>query len=103
MWLGRPSGPMKSRMAVAFAQGHHFQGGFAHRLDDDGDGAALHVEIGDGQRDSFAMLVDASHDEVSGACRARHVGRLHVPEEGCRTKLFSTSDEKHHTPSESTW
>ena len=58
----------------------------------------VRVEIGDGQRDSFATLVDASHDEVSGTRRTRHVGRFNVPEEGRRTKLLSTSDEKHHTP-----
>ena len=44
------------------------------------------------------MLVDASHDEVPGTRRPRHIRRIHVPEEGCRTELFPTSDEKHYTP-----
>src|ERR1035441_130372 len=44
------------------------------------------------------MLVDASHDKVSGTRRPRHIRRFHVPEEGCRTKLYPTTDEKHHTP-----
>src|ERR1019366_5142527 len=36
--------------------------------------------------------------KVTGTRRSRHVVRLYVPEECRRTKLFSTSDEKHHTP-----
>ena len=87
---------------VALAQPQHFKGGLAHRLDHHGDRAAFRVEICHGQRDALPMLVDASHDEVSGTCRPRHIRRFHVPEEGRRTKLFPTSDEKHHTPCEGT-
>ena len=83
---------------IALAQRHHLEGGFAHRLDHDGDGAARRVEIRHGQRDALAMLVDASHDEVSGTRGSRHIRRFHVPEEGRWTELFPTSDEKHHTP-----
>jgi hypothetical protein len=96
--LGNPKRPDEIEERVALAQGHHFKGGFAHGLDHHGDRAAIHVEIRDGERDAFAMLIDAGHDEVSGTCRARHIGRFHVPEEGRRTELLSTSDEKHHTP-----
>jgi hypothetical protein len=88
---------MKSR-SIALTQRHHFKGGFAHGLDHDGDRAAIRVKVRDGERDAFAVLIDAGHDEVTGTRRSRHVGRLYVPEEGCRTKLLSTSDEKHHTP-----
>jgi hypothetical protein len=83
---------------VALAQRQHFKRSFAHRLDHHGDRSVRHVEIRDGQRDPFPMLVNASHDKVSGACRSRHIRRFHVPEEGCRTELFPTTDEKHHTP-----
>ena len=83
---------------IAFAERHHFGGGFADRLDDDGDGAASRVEIGYGERNALAVLVDAGHDEVPGPRRARHIRRVHVPEEGRWTELFPTSDEKHHTP-----
>ena len=83
---------------VALAQRQHFKRGFAHGLDHDGDRAVRHVEIRHGQRDALPMLVDASHDKVSGTCRPRHIRRFHVPEEGCRTELFPTTDEKHHTP-----
>ncbi len=44
------------------------------------------------------MLVDTSHHKVPGTRRPRHIRRLYVPEESCRTKLFPTTDEKHHTP-----
>src|ERR1017187_3964961 len=146
MWLGKPSGPMKSRMVspsrkanisnvvlptawmttvtvplatlksatvsgmrspcssmqiedgIPLAQGQHFERGFPHRLDDYGDRAVGHIEIGHGQRDAFPMLVDASHHKVSGTCCSRHIRRFHVPEEGRRTELYSTADEKHHTP-----
>jgi hypothetical protein len=83
---------------VALAQRQHFKGGFAHRLDDYRDRAVGHVEIGHGQRDAFPMLVDASHDKVSGTRRPRHIRRFHVPEEGSWTELYPTTDEKHHTP-----
>src|ERR1035441_5041985 len=53
---------------IALAQGQHFERGFAHRLDDYGDRAVGHIEIGHGQRDAFPMLVDASHHKVSGTC-----------------------------------
>ena len=61
------------------------------------------VEIGDGERDAFAVLIDAGHDEVAGAGGARHVRRMHLPEEGCRTELFSVFDEKHNTSWKSIW
>ena len=83
---------------IALAQGQHLIRGFADGLYHDGDCSVRHIEIRDGQRDPFPMLVNASHDKVSGACRSRHIRRFHVPEEGCRTELFPTTDEKHHTP-----
>ena len=83
---------------VALAQSQHFKRSFAYGLHHYRDRAAFRVEIRHGQRDALAMLVDPSHYKVSGACRSRHIRRLHVPEEGCRTKLFPTIDEKHHTP-----
>src|ERR1017187_7381311 len=98
MWLGRPRGAMKSRMGLPSRKGHIFNRGFAHSLDDYGDRAVGPIEIGHGQRDAFPMLVDASHHKVSGTCCSRHIRRFHVPEEGRRTKLYSTADEKHHTP-----
>src|ERR1017187_8173915 len=98
IWLRRPSGPPKTRVGFPSGRANNFQGGFAHRLDDHGDRAVLRVEIGHGERDPFAMLVDASHHKVSGTCCARHIRRFHVPKEGRRTELYSTADEKHHTP-----
>ena len=50
------------------------------------------VEICNGQRDAFAMLVDASHDEVSGPRRPRHIRRVHVPEEGAGAELLPAKD-----------
>ena len=83
---------------VALAQRQHFKGSLTHRLNDHGNRAVGHVEIRHGQRYAFPMLVNASHDKVSGTCRPRHIRRFHVPEEGCRTELFPATDEKHHTP-----
>ena len=73
-------------------------GGFAHRLNDNRDGAHPYVEVCNSKRNSFSMLVDTSHDEMSGPCRPRHVRRVHVPEKGSGAELLSMSDEKHNTP-----
>ena len=98
MWLGSPSGPMKSRMASpsrsAIISKVVFPTAWITTVTVPRSG----VEIGYGQRNALAVLVDASHDEVPGTRRARHIRRFHVPEEGRRTELFPTSDEKHHTP-----
>ena len=94
----QPERPDEVEDRVALAQAHHFKGGLADRLDHHGDGAAVHIEIGHGERNAFAMLVDASHDKMSGTRRSRHIGRFHVPKEGRWTELFPTSDEKHYTP-----
>ena len=64
---------------VALAQRQHFKGGFTHRLDDDRNRPVGYVEIRHGQRYAFPMLVDASHDEVPGTRRSRHIRRLDVP------------------------
>jgi hypothetical protein len=44
------------------------------------------------------MLVEASHDEMSGTDCARDIRGLDVPEKGSRAELFPPSDEKHYTP-----
>jgi hypothetical protein len=54
-------------------------GRLANRLDDHRDGAAVHIEIGHSQRNALAMLIDASHDEVPGTRRSRHIRRFHIP------------------------
>ena len=95
---GEAEGSDEVEDGVALAEAHHLIGGFSNGLDDDGDGAGVDVEIGDGERNAFAMLVDTSHDEVTGTSGTRHVGRLDVPKKGRRTELFPTSDEKHNTP-----
>ena len=48
----------------------HF-GGLAHGLDHDGDGAGLAVIVGDGQRDTLAVLVQTKDDELSGEALLR--------------------------------
>ena len=86
--LGRPSGPMKSRMVVALAETEHLPSGFAYCLDDHGDGAALDVEIRNGERDALAPLIDAGHDEVPGLGGARHIRRLNLPQECTGAELL---------------
>src|ERR1035438_371806 len=109
MWLGKPSGPMKSRIVSPSRSANISKvvlptawtptlTGPAPPLDHHRDRPGPRVEICNGQRDPFPMLVNASHDKVSGTRRSRHIGRFHVPEEGCWTKLYPTTDEKHHTP-----
>jgi hypothetical protein len=97
MWLGSPSGPMKSRMKSPSRRGH-LDGGLADGLDDHGDRALAGIEVGHGERNALAMLVEASHDEMSGTDGARDIRRLDVPEKGSRAELFPPSDEKHYTP-----
>jgi hypothetical protein len=72
--------------------------GLADRLDHDGDGARLAIEIGNGERNAFAVLVDAGHDEVAGPGSACHVGCENVPKEGGWSELLPALDEKHNTP-----
>ena len=99
---GQPQRSDEIENRVAFAQAHHLEGRLAHRLDHHGHGALLRVEIRHGQRNSLATLIDASHDEMPGTCRPRHIRRFHVPKKGRGTKLFPASDEKHYTPWERT-
>jgi len=41
-------------------------GTFAHLLEDEGDGALLAVEIGDGQGDAFPLLNHTHDDKLAG-------------------------------------
>jgi hypothetical protein len=70
-------------------------GGFADGLNDYGDGAALHVEIGDREGDTLAVFIDARHDEVAGAGGTGHVGRAYFPKKCRGTELLSADDWVH--------
>ena len=50
---------------VAHVEVAKLRGGLAHRLKDQGDGALLHVFVGDGERDALPLLIDAKHDEIA--------------------------------------
>src|SRR5450756_1279259 len=50
---------------VAFAQCLQLPRRLANRLDDDGDGACLAVEIGDSERNPLPLLVNPQNDELS--------------------------------------
>src|SRR5450759_1517538 len=66
---------------VAFAQCLQMARRRADRLDDDGDGARLAVEIGDGERDPLPLFVDHQDDELSwlaGCGDRRSLDDLHV-------------------------
>jgi hypothetical protein len=64
--VGWPSGPATGGKGIALAPCAHLHGGLAHLLEDERDGAGLAVEVGDGQRDALAVLVDAHDDELPG-------------------------------------
>ena len=61
---------------VSFAE--FFQNGrrFSHDQIHNGDGAFFGIRIGDGQGKTFAMLVDAQHDEVSRPGRGGYLRRI---------------------------
>ena len=76
----------------------HFVRRLAERLDDHGDGAALAIIVGDGQRNALAALVETEHDEVARLRRLRDVGRVNLPEK-CRVgKTFPANDRIHSSP-----
>ena len=56
----------------------HLARGLADRLDDQRDRAALAVEVGDGQRDALAVLVEHDDDELPGPGGARHHRMAHL-------------------------
>jgi len=56
---------MKLLIRVALAQRLQMPRRRADRLDHDGDGACLAVEIGDGERDPLPLFVDHQDDELS--------------------------------------
>ena len=95
---GQPQRTDEIENEVALAQGGHLDGGFADGLDHHRDGTLAGIEIGHGERDAFTVLVEASHDEMSGTDGARDIGREYVPEKGRRTELFPPSGEKHEPP-----
>ncbi len=73
----------------------HLPCGLAQRLDDEGDGSLVAVEVGDGERDPLASLVQADHHEVSRLGRLRHVRREHLPQEGGVGKRVAADDRVH--------
>ena len=77
----------------------HLPRRLAERLDDHGDRALVAIEVGDGERDALAALVQAQHDEVPGLGGARDVGRAHLPEEGGLGECFAADDLVHVAPS----
>ena len=76
--------------------GHHLAGRLPERLDDHRDGALLAVEVGDGERDALAALVEAEHHEVAGLGRGGDVGGLDLPEEGRVGEGFAADDGVRH-------
>ena len=82
--------------AVAFlVMVAHLERGLAERLDHHGDGALVAVEIGHRQRNALAAFVQAQHDEMAGLRRVRHVGGLHLPQEGRVGERFAADDFVH--------
>ena len=77
----------------------HFQRRLAERLDHQGDRALVAIVIGDGERNAFAALAQAQHDEMPGLGGARHVGRAHLPEKRGLRECFAADDLVHVAPS----
>ena len=75
---GFPQGADKIQQGVPLLQGVEQQGGLAHLLEDDGDGAFLRVGAGDGQGNAFAGLVHPQDDELPGLGLAGDEGRLDI-------------------------
>ena len=73
----------------------HLAGGLAQRLHHDRDGAALAVEVGDGERNALAGLVQPQHDEMAGLRGLRDVRRIDFPQEGLLGELFASNDADH--------
>ena len=48
----------------------------AEHLKDHGDGATLTVEVGDGEGNTLAALMEPKHDEVTRLRRLRDIGRV---------------------------
>jgi len=73
----------------------HGAGGLAQGLHHHRDGAAPAVEVGHRQRDAFALLVQAQHDEMPGLGGRRHVGRMQLPQEGLVVERLAADDGGH--------
>ena len=73
----------------------HLAGGLAQRLHHDRDGAALAVEVGDGQWNALARFIEPEHDEMAGLRGLRDIRRIDFPQEGLLGKLFVANDADH--------
>ena len=95
MSLGRPERADEIQEVVALGEAHHLVGGLADRLDYHRDRAARGIEIGDGEGDALAVLVDAGHDEMAGTRGASHIGRAYFPKKRRGAELLSADDRVH--------
>ena len=73
----------------------HLPGRLAQRLDDDGDDAALAVEVGDRQRDALTALVQPGHDEMPRLRGAGDVGRQDIPAKRRLREELAANDGVH--------
>jgi hypothetical protein len=73
---------------IARLQISEFRGALAHALPDQSDGTPLRVHVGDGQRDSLAVvIVDADNNELAGLSGAGNKRGFYVCSEDVRRKL----------------
>ena len=79
----------------ALFQTHERRGRLAHRLDDQGNGASLAIEIGDGQGHALAAIPVTDDHEVAGLRRLGDVGRFQFPKIGDRRELLAFDDLEH--------
>src|SRR5262249_42201820 len=84
---------------VAGLEEVHELGRLANPLDDEGDGPAPGVAIGDGQRDALAPGVDADDDELPGLALRGHPGRLDHEALDVGSEEPGLHDAKHRQPS----
>ena len=77
---GVPQRPDKVGHAVSNLKRAQLHGGLADLLKDQGHGPLLPIIVGDGQRDPFALFVNAHNDKLARLCLACHLGRVNHQE-----------------------
>ena len=70
----------------------HFSGGLAHRLNDQGDGPRHGIEVGEGEWDSLAVLMDDHDDELPRLRRLGQEGMAYVEAKGLVREILAGHD-----------
>jgi hypothetical protein len=90
-----PQRPGDILNGVAHLQGDEFPGAFAHRLNDQRDGAGGRIRVRDGEGDALAAFAQPHDDELAGLTDLRQTGHLEVEAGDVGAELGAGNDAVH--------